>query len=314
MMFSMYLLEEVFENDADRSIATTCSGSRTGIRGQTGRCDIAEFCDHLFEPFEKPTGRTLPNGKAEINFDEKPDKDAIRSQWSRRVLDIGQTDLFKMAQGIDIIRVPNPAPDRPPADYVHGIKAENALAGTTGTDAYYDLMRNLGPVYARAQQRLNDIVQSDDNLPPAQRVLGASQRRRLEKWGLEAKRGTKAVHELRLKDTARYQLLDDGLKKTFGHPIEATYRVYDNDVLKTMYGDGFAASLERDTNRWREPSQALTVNRYRNQFSSEAAANAKYQDALTAYFADEKGKDHKKAIDAIDATRQVAEAVPLCTP
>lgn len=311
MFFSMYLLEEVYDQPSDMRIATGCSGTRTGIRGQPNRCDIAEFCDHLFEPFEKPTGQVDANGDAIKNFDVKPDKDAIRHLWPRTVFEIGNMDLFKLTQAINRIRVPNPDIDRPAADYVHGIKTVNVLDGVTD---YYDLMRGIGGFYVRAQQHLNAINAADDLKPARERTLKAAERRKLEKWGMEGKRGTKFVHELRLKDTAVWQMnKQKGLESKFGHPIQAERREYVEDQLKNTYGNGFAASLERELTRWQVPSKSLTVAKWKDEFSGgEPEALTKYQDAETWYFSQQQGKDHKKAFDAIDVSRIAAESVATC--
>ncbi|KAH7024681.1 uncharacterized protein B0I36DRAFT_416181 [Microdochium trichocladiopsis] len=47
IFFADYMAEEIFTNAADRRIATGCQGTRTGLRGQRGRCNLIEFLHHI---------------------------------------------------------------------------------------------------------------------------------------------------------------------------------------------------------------------------------------------------------------------------
>lgn len=311
MMYSMYLSEEIFMNSGDYKIASTCSGTRTGIRGQTGRCDLAEFCDHLFEPFEKPTGQKDAAGNlmrdAQGNplkaFDVKPTKADVQGKWTARSLDLGQSDLFKATQAIDSIKVKSNNPAVPDSDYVHGIKTTNVLAGVTD---YYDLMERVGAVWANANAEIDKINAEDDKKPAKDRTLKAAERRKLEKWKLEAKRGTQFVYELRIKDTARWQMAPGGLRSTFGHDIVTKPRNYNDADYEAKFGKGFGDALKRDLTSWPEPNREATVQRWSNQFASEAAAYARYDQALADYFASTSGADHLRAIQAIDQSRVAA--------
>lgn len=309
MLYSMYLAEEIFTGSADYSIAKGCVGThRTGLRGQTGRCDLAEFCDHLFIEIERATGERGsdgklllgPDGKPRRASDVKPDKDAARSKWSKKALDLAASDLFKATQAIDSIKFKSTTAGVPSTDYTGGLNPGKILAGATN---YYDVMGQVGGAFSKAQAEIEKIVAEDAGKPAKDRVLSASQTKNLQKWALEGKRGTQFVYELRIKDTAKYQMMPEGLKSTFGHDIQSKPRNYNDDDFKAKFGAGFGNSLQADLGSWPEPSKELTVDKWSSAFANKAAAEAKYDEALADYFATQSGADHKAAIDSADKSR-----------
>lgn len=312
-MFSIYLSEEIYTSSDKFTVAKDCVGSRKGIRGQENRCDLADFCDHLFERFLKPTGEKGPDGKLKLDadgqplkaYDEKPDKALVRSMWSSKALDIGQSDLFKATQAIGSIKYKSKTIGVPNSDYVHGIKTDNVLPGVTD---YYELMERIGAYQVQAKKEIDKIIAEDDKKPAKERTLKATERRRLEKYALEAKRGATYVHELRLKDTAMWQLKPEGLKSTFGYDIVASERPYEAKTLDKEFGNGFADSLKKDLGNWPEPNKKLTVDKWESKFTDRTAAEAKYDQALADYYNTVSGRDHKRAIDAIDKSRTAISA------
>ncbi|KAH8892723.1 hypothetical protein GQ53DRAFT_822240 [Thozetella sp. PMI_491] len=46
--FLSYVAEEVFTDSSKWTIAKGCVGTRTGMRGQKNRCDLIDFCNHLW--------------------------------------------------------------------------------------------------------------------------------------------------------------------------------------------------------------------------------------------------------------------------
>ncbi|KAH8894677.1 hypothetical protein GQ53DRAFT_821039 [Thozetella sp. PMI_491] len=56
LMWLTYIAEEIFEDGKSYTIATGCVGTRTGLRGQLNRCDLIEFCNHIWKATPDPKG------------------------------------------------------------------------------------------------------------------------------------------------------------------------------------------------------------------------------------------------------------------
>lgn len=82
--FTTYLQEEIYGNDISKmQVAPTCSGTRTGLRGQVGRCTLEEFCDYIW----KQTGKdTHPKGRA-IWPPAAKDLDKLNAESITRLVD-----------------------------------------------------------------------------------------------------------------------------------------------------------------------------------------------------------------------------------
>lgn len=297
-MFSIYLAEEIWTDESMWSIAKGCKGSRTGIRGQAGRCNLAEFVDHLWESTEGVVRKS--DGSTMRAMDEKPDMNdpAVKKQWTAKALSIqaADLDLFKASQAIFRVKVPG-IPDKTPATgYTGNIKAGNALDGYSD---YYKLMEDIGGYQKKADDEVKRVMAADDaETDKKKKVLTNGQRNSFNHWSKQAGWGPSVIYEMRVKDTAKWQLMKDGLQKFFGHEIVTgthSYEAYTDEELRKK--------LIKEVSQFKEPDREATVQKWKAQFANEADAYAAYDQALKDYFASDEGAAHLRAIDSIGRSK-----------
>lgn len=292
-MYSIYLAEEIWTDSSNWAMAKGCVGSRTGIRGQVGRCNLAEFVDHLWET----TDGALKDkdGKTIRANDVKPDMNdpIVKKQWTAKQLSIlaVDSDLFRAAQSIFRVKVPGIPFTTPVTGYTGNIKAGNALDGYTD---YYKLMADVGGYQKRAEKEIQNVEAADDAQPDKkQKVLSNGQRNAFDAWKKQARWGPSVIYEMRIKDTAKFQLMKEGLQKFFGHEIVTGTRSYDG------YDQELRDKLVKEVKSFKEPDRQATVAKWKGSFASEAEAFAKYDAAVASYFNSAEGLPHKVAIDSI---------------
>ncbi|EMR63438.1 hypothetical protein UCREL1_9618 [Eutypa lata UCREL1] len=297
-MYSIYLAEEIWTDTSQWSIAKGCKGTRKGVRGQDDRCNLAEFVDHLWESTEGVVRKA--DGTQFRAMDDKPDMNdaAVKRQWTAKALSIQaiDADLFKASQAIFRIKIAG-TPDKTPATgYTGNIKAGNALDGYSD---YYKLMEDIGGYQKRAEAEIKKIMDADDKEPDKKKkVLTNGQRKSFEHWSKQARWGPSVIYEMRIKDTAKWQLMKDGLQKFFGHEIVSGTHNY-NAYTDTELSD----RLKKEVKEFKEPDREATVQKWKGKFKDEAEAFAKYDEAVNDYFNSPEGQAHKAAIDSIGKSK-----------
>ncbi len=98
MIWSTYLLEEAFDDSSKWTVATDCIGTRTGLRGQLHRCNLAELVDHLWYPTSDAKGKVLDPSR--------PDK--VTTVWDIDYNDLDTLTGQQAARGIDSVHTQIP--------------------------------------------------------------------------------------------------------------------------------------------------------------------------------------------------------------
>ena len=83
-------MEEIFTDASHWTISVGCKGSRTGIRGQGGRCTLGEYCDYIWADRIHDDGSKYG--------DVKPD--ASKTIWPGVASDLAQVSIGQIAMSI----------------------------------------------------------------------------------------------------------------------------------------------------------------------------------------------------------------------
>lgn len=224
----MYLLEEVnVPNDGQAvedvmSIAKGCVGTRTGFRGQAKRCNLLEFCSHVWESTERTYYKEDSSGKLTIQakvFDGKPPiPDSIK--FSR--MDPATRDVREFSSIISMVNQKT-GKGLPKNNFTGNLKVGNIIEGATD---YYDIMHSAAK---RAAVAVNAAESETDLSNEARKALG--------KWRIQATKGLEYAYALRAKEDAmfkfkpprreadengKYKAGQKSLEDCFGHPIEVS--------------------------------------------------------------------------------------------
>ncbi|KAH8893932.1 hypothetical protein GQ53DRAFT_821806 [Thozetella sp. PMI_491] len=186
MFFMVYLQQEVFLDASQRTVASGCTGTRTGIRGQTGRCTLAEFVDFIWKM--DPDNPQIAH----------PDKTLI--QWPATMketkLNAANIDPAKWTTAIhNNIRIKKSEPGKkdkyvqlPGHGYTGPFDANKLLNG--GTWTYYSALSEFGKLAKVAGDEYNKIQAS----------LTGDEKAYLKRANLQISPAVDLSYYLRLKD------------------------------------------------------------------------------------------------------------------
>ncbi|KAK3939522.1 hypothetical protein QBC46DRAFT_387763 [Diplogelasinospora grovesii] len=151
LYYAVYVLEDIhFNQDAydGWKIAPGCVGTRKGIWGQKGRCNLAEFCDWIWATTEK---------------DERPPKDKIK--WTKAMVGAKMPDVIvsvimgaKYTDGSFMLRH-----DTTPKQYGYTGNIDvsgRVWPGEAGVTDYWQSLEKFGPRAAVLKKDFDEAVKS----------------------------------------------------------------------------------------------------------------------------------------------------------
>ncbi|KXJ87031.1 hypothetical protein Micbo1qcDRAFT_179282 [Microdochium bolleyi] len=298
MLFYLYVLEEVWTESSEWNIATGCTGTRTGTRGQQNRCDFLEFCDHLWTP--------TPGNV--VNSGNQPAKDANGNLFAEQ-------DASKLAQIImqasrgSTTRGPvyQPSPPgetwyRPKPSYTGFLAVGNVLDGYTD---YYDTMRWSGGNHYLANKKLEELLKQR---PP---VLKGPEERAIKRALAGASNAAKYVLDLRLSDEAKWRLKATPPPDFGGQTLTQLFNG-NRIVPETITASSPFASLKS----WQAPSDEKTIaanfGAPPKPYATEAEARTAWQAAKNAYESQPIVQDHLRAIESAKANARWMDITFSC--
>ncbi|RDW76306.1 uncharacterized protein DSM5745_06298 [Aspergillus mulundensis] len=216
LIFATYVMEEIYDSDDyDSKVASGCQGSRTGLRGQTGRCTLKELCEHLWmqsdwevtqlgedgKPMKDDEGKTITVPQS----DSRPDPS--QTGWNVNAEKGNLLDKLepkKMIQAILAVTDKTTKKKLDKKGYYGNLNVGNAIEGATD---YYETMADFGRNTWDFRQ---EALKVESELTPAVQ-------NRFKKWYDHADIAAKVVVDLRMKDKYKMEELaiKDGLKRLF---------------------------------------------------------------------------------------------------
>ena len=211
MYYMTYMMEEIHETRDSGSgwqIAPNCIGTRTGMRGQTGRCNLAEFVDHIW-------ARTDPDDRNESP--RRPTKETVlwpRSMNSVSTMKAIQSQIMSL-KWTDKTYVKQDKKSSGPLNYSYTGKINaNALWGGSGVTDYYTSLSMFGPRVAEIKREFDEAVRSG-SISPANSGDAAVMRTFTAYLG-EVRVAAQAILDYRVKDSWDYIRKKGGWKTGLG--------------------------------------------------------------------------------------------------
>ena len=290
----IYIAEEAFESSSDWQLAPHCVGTRTGLRGQTGRCTLPEFCDHLWSK----TQLKDKNGQPALDANNQPiyDSQPKDTKWAKAAEDVGPQVKFSASQAATYVQgvsqnVPVLDANGQPVmvmgkEKTKAVKLMNTGPGYTGTynvqnmmpgqANYYTAMDNAGNIGQRAKQQFDSVASS----------LSTDVQNSFKTVHGEMETASKITLEMRKADTNK-ALLDSnkGLKKYLGQPVKSKIQ----------------PSGVKSVNDYPVPDRDATIKATSAVFGDEATAGLKFDEAKAAFDRADNGM-HAAAIRGVQNT------------
>ncbi|RJE19097.1 hypothetical protein PHISCL_08565 [Aspergillus sclerotialis] len=270
--FTTYLAEEIYMDGNDRSIATGCVGTRTGLRGQANRCTLKELCEHLWAP---------------TDGDTEPDKTATK--WQGPATDLSKFDAQRGVNAVKSVTTRQEVWDKKAGKYVMKNVALNpGYTGFTnignlvsGATDYYTVNSKVGEYALKAREEYEKVKDS----------LTSGEKKAFAKWNSENKVAINQVIGLRQKEIAKNVILEMAKPTYFGRPLKTkTNKTWENNP---------------DIKSFEEADREETIKAYASEFGGEDKAATAYDDAFKKLSDTPSAELHAKAINDFKNAKKI---------
>lgn len=256
----------------DRSVATGCVGSRTGLRGQENRCTLKELCEHLWAP---------------TKGDTEPDKTATK--WQAPATDLSKFDAKRGVNAVKSVTTPQSVWDKKAEKYVtKNVALSPGYTGFTnvgnlvnGATDYYTVNSKVGEYALKARHEYENIKDS----------LANGEKKAFAKWNSENQVAINQVIGLREKEIAKNVILEMAKPKYFGKPLKTK--------LNTTW------QSNPDIKSFPEADREETIKAYASDFEGEDKAATAYDRAFNQLSETSEAKLHAKAINDFKNAKQI---------
>lgn len=299
MLWSEYLAEEIFTDKDDWTIAKECTGTRTGLRGQTNRCSFVEFLEHLWTPTENSVnGNVLdPHMPDKTKYLWDIDLDKVETMNQEKIAK-GIENIYERGQrekkpkldadGNIIFKPPNAQGKKYPElvetdNFKRGPKLKPGFTGwlnvanLNGGSDFFSSIKEAGKAIANVKGEIDSLDNEED-------------KKKFQFHIENAENAADRTIDLRYLEMGQV-ILDPkkGLQKHLGITV-----LEQDPKPKGPYGTKY---------RWPDKDKTCSSEAAKIKFGSEEDARTAYDEAWDDLSAADGDGQHQKAVDALQGAK-----------